>query len=176
MLRRLLTLGWLVGVPTLLTLLNYHTYLYGLTLNVGPETAARIHPGMRVAEVERLIGSPPGEYRYSGATRFFVVSVGCGENRIEWFTGRGRLVLVDGHSGRRCPNSSDGVVDDVRWEPSDDGRWASEVVTFAVGCFAIAFCPFAVYLRRRLPGRHYELARTDPVAGDRLSGLPAYPG
>jgi hypothetical protein len=117
MLRVCLTIGWLVVVPVVALVLCCHTVIFGLTLDISPSAAERIRPGMSLAEVERIIGGLPGDYRFAYELpsdsifpyeppddyRLISVSIpvrgGKWPHRITWVTYQGEIEVIDGEYG-----------------------------------------------------------------------------
>jgi hypothetical protein len=126
----LLRWAWLVGIPLMAAYTSYPTSPQkGLSLDTSAAAAAKIRPGMTIAQVEQIIGGPAGTYLYPEdiQPRFI-----CGNNfpnTIEWVTYDGKIVVTDGmwgFGGARDTefgttldswSTAKGTVDSVRWEP-----------------------------------------------------------
>jgi hypothetical protein len=73
-----------------------------------------------VAEIETLLGGPPGDYT-TGPTDESSVSLGSGDRTVAWYTDDGHIIVqadADGHVegvGFMPPKKASGVVNTLRW-------------------------------------------------------------
>lgn len=177
MLRKLLVVGWLFGVPAALVGYSYSTSLRGSMLDVGPHMLERIRPGMSVNEAKRLVGGSPGDYRCKPGNGITIISGCCWDWQYSWTTCRGTLTVVDGSYWAGCTpanlqptrswaagsttywSSDDGLVDEVRWEPAIGDCGHSSLTSFAAVCFAANLFVYALFwLASRQPPTMIERA------------------
>ncbi len=123
---KIVTVVWFVATVFVTFILCCPTKIrQGFFMDTSEQNVAKIRSGMTLAEVERIIGGPPGYYTFSEDVRFRSVS---GEisfarpNTIDWTTYRGTITIFDGQytldgsspEGMRKPA---GIVDSVTWQP-----------------------------------------------------------
>lgn len=134
MVRAALTFGWLVVLPGLVVWAFTPTLVTGLRVDTSRATADRIRPGMTLAEVEQIIGAPPGTYGVEPHFRF--VSGNRWPYPVDWSSPGGHIEVIDGEFGFTRDSSTgqamntdmrkpDGIVDSVRWYPATErgGSW-----------------------------------------------------
>lgn len=119
---RLLTPAALLGIAAwgVLTGVSFAT----AGPDTGREVADRIRPGMTLADAERVIGAPPGDYRLDGDRMHDYFSGHRFPNITAWGTYSGRIIVMDGEtitpmypSPQPPLNEPDGVIDSVDWSP-----------------------------------------------------------
>jgi hypothetical protein len=96
--------GWLLGgsatgVVVVLLLL----YLRGCCLlSIDKDTCDRVQPGMSLAEVEAILGGPPGNYTgfFFGTDASITLTVAGSSNRKQWTGTRGVLLVFFDDQGR----------------------------------------------------------------------------
>ncbi|MFO0823269.1 MAG: hypothetical protein U0792_09130 [Gemmataceae bacterium] len=134
----------------------------GWSLYTAEANAARIQPGMTLAEVERIIGGPPGSYVFSfpSITRsqntFSSVNKRAVPNVLVWQTHQGRIEVRDGDYWPRDITAipgiePDGLVDSASWKPyapSTAERDARNLI-FAGVVAALLFSVYLVLRRSR---------------------------
>jgi hypothetical protein len=125
---RLLTGAWLIGVPALTFGLLYLEFADTLRIDTSPATAAKIHPGMTVVEVNQIIGGPPRDYRIGVITKFNLVSGSDWPNYITWTSCHGRIEVIDGRYGFR-PVALPGATPSQEKGDMGDGRYGVVVTT-----------------------------------------------
>jgi hypothetical protein len=80
--------GVLVGAAAIgYVVWHQYPFFRGLFLDLSPETAATLRPGMTIDEISVIVGGPPGEYHLRAnrdRLRFIAVSVGCGGGSESW--------------------------------------------------------------------------------------------
>jgi hypothetical protein len=139
---------WLVGVPSVAIFVCFGTPpVRGLFLDTSVGAAAKIRPGMTIAEVELIIGGPPGDYVFSEDSSPPIYVGRSGSNHVLWMTYAGIIDVSDGKWGEAPDenghyvywNTRKGTVDSVKWEPfpaRHQSNWNVFKVT-AAACFLI---------------------------------------
>jgi hypothetical protein len=119
--------AWLVGVPLATAYASYPPSAWkGLFLDTSADAAAKIRPGMTIAEVEQIVGGPPGKYVFPEDIPLQFITGNNWPNTIEWVTYDGKIVVTDGMWGMggvtefgelNTWSTAKGTVDSVHWEP-----------------------------------------------------------
>jgi hypothetical protein len=129
----LFSVAWLLGVPLLAAYVGYPSAVWkGWFIDTSRATAAKIRPGMTIAEVEQIIGGPAGKYVFPEASQGQLMSGNRWPNTIEWVTYDGKIVVRDGEWGFGVAHpdtktidtwsTAKGVVEHVYWEPYDPSK------------------------------------------------------
>jgi hypothetical protein len=122
----LLSIAWLIGVPLLAAFIFYPAAARkGWFMDTSRATAAKIHRGMPIAEVEQIIGGPPGDYVFPEDIQWRFTSGNSWPNNMEWVTYDGKIVVTDGERGIGAGqdgkieawSTAKGTVDSVLWLP-----------------------------------------------------------
>lgn len=126
----ILSFLWLVGVPVVAMYLTDPRFaLSGRLVNTSEETAAKIRPGMTIAEAEAIIGGPPGEYLEKGEHFFRFASGNEWPHVTLWVSSQGEIAVCDGWYGIQRNQSGEhegwshttGIVQSVSWKSRRDG-------------------------------------------------------
>ncbi|MCE9567386.1 MAG: hypothetical protein K8U57_35750 [Planctomycetes bacterium] len=165
----LLPLLWLGVLPSVAMLFASYWFNPCRGIDTSQEAAARIRPGMTMAEVEQIIGGPPGDYRYRGATRFQKVSGNRWPYTQQWTTFDGQIEIADGYYGIQYPpdngakvypgseswSTADGVIDSVKWSPAEQPtitRLSGDAILLrTVICFGLPLVCYLVWTTKRHP-------------------------
>jgi hypothetical protein len=138
----LLSVVWLGGVPLLAAFVFYPAAARGrLFMDISPATAAKIRPGMPIAEVEQIIGGPRGYYVLPEDIPLRFNSGNCWPNIMEWVTYDGKIVVTDGERGLEAGpdggikpwSTAKGVVEHVHWVPYNPSKAKPGGFWFLVG-------------------------------------------
>ncbi len=126
-------------------------------MDTSQATVQKIQPGMTIAEVERIIGGPPGSYVFAQAVKFRKVGSAT-PNEISWTTRDGTITVGDGASltnGGGWLKKPNGIVDWAKWEPLEGGSiWdnpGSWIGVVAVLVLVGVLWGFVVWLDRVAP-------------------------
>jgi hypothetical protein len=121
---------------------------------------------MSRAEVERIVGGPPGDYRIGVRSRLRFIHGNSWPTIYTWEGNDGRIEVKDGEhgfgrdpvtGGLRSWSTSRGGVDWVCWypTPAEERGWdpAAALVAYAAGYFGLAcflYFGFRAYLATRV--------------------------
>jgi hypothetical protein len=128
----------MVVVSVLVFLIGFTSIWRGWLLDTSEATAKKIQPGMTLAEVQEIIGGPPGRYTLSSDAEPQKVSGMLPRSVVEWRTYHGTITVVDGYSGGDGGGPPKGTVDFVWWKPSKSSPWEPWLVivpSMVAACF-----------------------------------------
>jgi hypothetical protein len=150
--RTLHRLLWLVVAPGLFWYFVSPAglVLRGLRLDTSEAVVERVRKCRTLAEVEQVIGGPPGNYCWTHHDKYRLQAGWIVPHYVDWSTPRGVVSVVEGYS--YCTGSgtttTSGHVHEVLWRPANEPNpWFTLIVSVA-GCFGL---PWAFFLLHRSP-------------------------